>query len=73
MLSLEQSLYRQYRIAEIAYLMGIKPATLERYIREGKYPDVVIPDDDEPNPILSKDNSERSEELSYREIRRTDD
>lgn len=50
MLSLEQSLYRQYRIAEIAYLMGIKPATLERYIREDKYSDVVIPDDDEPEP-----------------------
>ena len=50
MLSLEQSVYRQCRIAEIAYLMGIKPATLERYIREGKYPDIVIPGDDEAEP-----------------------
>ena len=47
MLSPEQRLYREYRIVEVAYMAGIKPATLERYIREGKYPDVVVPTEEE--------------------------
>ena len=52
MLSPEQRLYRDHHIVEVAYLIGIKPATLERYIREGKYPDVVLPD------FMMEDNNE---------------
>ena len=56
MRSFDEQVYRDMHIAWVANLIGIKPATLERYIREGKYPDVKIPEGLNEKAIISHDN-----------------